>query len=797
MSSKRKISDYFIEPQSKKNSSSRGVNPPAYETSSSDSEGKNFSSSSKGLNPPAYESSSSDSEEDEIDTDFEKFCASVSNAKPISFRKIPGPSDISQVISEGACQPKLKMFPCTTFGKVSRRFSAGWYDIYKWLEYSITQDSAYCFVCRFFHTKNDGKTVFVNLGYRNWKKANSAEGFKKHENSEVHKQAEISYTDFSSASPSIAVQIDQAHARTVNENRHYISVIIEALRFLSVQGLALRGNDESEESLNRGNFIELINLLAKNDPIVKNRIESGPRNSKYLHSSIQNELIFLMAKMVLRKITQEVNEAQVYALLADETKDITKKEQLSIVIRYVLKGEVKERFLGFIALEALDASSLLRSIKEILSQNSIDLEKCVAQTYDGANVMSGKVSGVQTRFREEVPQALYVHCLNHRLHLVMMDVCKCIKEVNSFCSTLENLYVFMSGSNIHQEFLTLQREMTGSSIELKRLCPTRWTSHLHACQAVKKTLSVIIVFLVRTTEKKSDASNIAAGLLYQIDFTFIYLLCFFTYLLEITKSVSDFLQQKNADMAHALILINSLNDQLLSMKDETFHSEIYKKASAICEENGVETKKRKRELPLKLKKFLLTEDVREQEEMTEQKFRTHLLLIIIDRILAELERRFPTNNVLKGICSFLPDSEHFLKYEVALPLCLFYKADATALKAEMELLPRTLKRYKEEGNFINSLSNFVDFLIKYKVAFSETYKLAVISLTIPVSSAACERTFSCLKRLKSLTRNRSLNPRLSNLALLTIEKEECLMLELPNIIQEFSMAHENRKIILQ
>jgi len=36
---------------------------------------------------------------------------------------------------------------------------------------------------------------------------------------------------------------------------------------------------------------------------------------------------------------------------------------------------------------------------------------------------------------------------------------------------------------------------------------------------------------------------------------------------------------------------------------------------------------------------------------------------------------------------------------------------------------------------------------KYEIVFNETYKLTILSITIPVSSAACERTFSCLRRL--------------------------------------------------
>lgn len=44
---------------------------------------------------------------------------------------------------------------------------------------------------------------------------------------------------------------------------------------------------------------------------------------------------------------------------------------------------------------------------------------------------------------------------------------------------------------------------------------------------------------------------------------------------------------------------------------------------------------------------------------------------------------------------------------------------------------------------------FHSFLKTYETAFSEIYKLYSITKTIPVLSAACEGTFSCLKRIKN------------------------------------------------
>jgi len=45
----------------------------------------------------------------------------------------------------------------------------------------------------------------------------------------------------------------------------------------------------------------------------------------------------------------------------------------------------------------------------------------VAQAYDGASVMSGRENGVQMKIREVHPTAVYVHCMAHRLNLVVVQ----------------------------------------------------------------------------------------------------------------------------------------------------------------------------------------------------------------------------------------------------------------------------------------------------------------------------------------------------------------------------------------
>ena len=42
------------------------------------------------------------------------------------------------------------------------------------------------------------------------------------------------------------------------------------------------------------------------------------------------------------------------------------------------------------------------------------LKKLIAQTYDGAAVMSGELNGVQAKVKDSAPDAIFIHCLAHK-----------------------------------------------------------------------------------------------------------------------------------------------------------------------------------------------------------------------------------------------------------------------------------------------------------------------------------------------------------------------------------------------
>ena len=168
---------------------------------------------------------------------------------------------------------------------------------------------------------------------------------------------------------------------------------------------------------------------------------------------IQNQILNIMANMVRQQICTSIQQTGYYLILADETKNMSKNEQLSIVVRYVEHDgnnpTVVERFLTFVVASNLTAEYLTNYILDTLSLFSLDVNMIVSQGYDGASVMSGCCCGVQQRIRELVPHAIYIHCHAHCLNLVLVDCVKSNSAASAFFTVVQSLYTFMSTSKAH------------------------------------------------------------------------------------------------------------------------------------------------------------------------------------------------------------------------------------------------------------------------------------------------------------------------------------------------------------
>lgn len=97
---------------------------------------------------------------------------------------------------------------------------------------------------------------------------------------------------------SIKVALNKQTDMTKKQNRIRLNTSVESVRYLLHQGLAFRGNDESEESKNKGNFLELVQTLAnQNEDVRKVVLQNAPKNCKWVCPDIQKEIVSYFAKV--------------------------------------------------------------------------------------------------------------------------------------------------------------------------------------------------------------------------------------------------------------------------------------------------------------------------------------------------------------------------------------------------------------------------------------------------------------------------------------------------------------------
>ena len=94
---------------------------------------------------------------------------------------------------------------------------------------------------------------------------------------------------------------------------------------------------------NNGNFVALIELLSRYDPILQDHVsevreaqKDGKRlQTRYLSYSSQNEFIQLCAEKVKDCILNERDQAKYYSIMVDATPDMSHTEQSTFILRYL------------------------------------------------------------------------------------------------------------------------------------------------------------------------------------------------------------------------------------------------------------------------------------------------------------------------------------------------------------------------------------------------------------------------------------------------------------------------------
>lgn len=394
----------------------------------------------------------------------------------------------------------IRLFILVTEAKLSsRHFLPKWNSTYEWLVYKKELDKAFCTVCKtafeIYKIPSEDETslnAFVITGFSDWK--NAVRKFQSHECSHNHRKAAIAVVarkNEASISGVISKQTQQSRV----DARFCLFKIFETIKFLAVQDIPMRGHNESES-----NFLQLIKLRCLDNEKLRSWMQRT--TYKWLSHDIINQITSILARQIINKIVTAISSKPFYAFMADETTDISKKEQMSANFRVVDDNmDIQEYFLGFYDVPETKSETLFTVIQDILLRCSFPINRCRGQCYDGASNMSGEITGLQTRFREFEPRAFYTHCAGHNLNLVSQDAMSKIPEIADFLSVIREVIVFIRGSakriNIFKNIKLQLNEDDEKKVDggaLKSFRATRWCIRVKSLKSVRDNYKDILEF---------------------------------------------------------------------------------------------------------------------------------------------------------------------------------------------------------------------------------------------------------------------------------------------------------------
>ncbi|XP_048622726.1 zinc finger MYM-type protein 1-like [Brassica napus] len=285
-------------------------------------------------------------------------------------------------------------------GGVLRRFNPAWFDQFpNWLEYNVKKDATFCLYCYLFRDnagkggRNDAWTID---GFSSWNKAKNISEHVGDVNS-FHNNAAMKCENVMNQGQSIKHALHKQDDIAKNEYRVRLNASIDASRFLLRQGLPFRGHEEKEETDNNGNFVELLKYTAEqNEDMSKVVLRNAPGNNQMTSPKIQKDIVHCFAEELIKSIIDEIDH-DVFGLLVDESTDVSYKEKMAVVFRYVEKsGIVKERFISLTHVSDTSSSSLKSAIDSLFTKYGLCITKVRGQGYDGASNMKGEFNGLRS-----------------------------------------------------------------------------------------------------------------------------------------------------------------------------------------------------------------------------------------------------------------------------------------------------------------------------------------------------------------------------------------------------------------
>ncbi|XP_070675756.1 uncharacterized protein [Malus domestica] len=448
----------------------------------------------------------------------------------------------------------------------------------------------------------------------------------------VHNKVREAATNLMNQVTHIETAVSKHSDQARKAYRTCLNASIKCTKFLLRQDLAFRGHDESATSSNRGNYLELLQFLADNDDKVREVVmENAPGNLKLLAPSIQKEIVNSCAFETLDAIMDGLKD-RFFSILVDEARDVSVKEQMAMVLRYVDdNGHAIERFVGIQHVTDTTSSSLKDAIDTFFSRNGLSISKLRGQGYDGASNMRALVAVAKKNIdivsffatANSVVNHVGASCKRHDLLRQQLQEELMIAFEND---------CLITGRGLNQE------------TSLKRAGGTRWNSHYGTLiSIISMFTSVVHVLQMVIDDNPNESAGEANKLMREIrTFEFVFHLFLMKVILGLTNDLSQALQRKDQEIVNAMALVKLCMEKLHWMRNNGFDS-LVDEVSSFCEKHHIDVPNMEEAF------ILLGRSMRNAPIRTNRHhYRVELFIYVIDEQITELEDRFneiPCGNI--------------------------------------------------------------------------------------------------------------------------------------------------------
>ncbi|TYG90657.1 hypothetical protein ES288_A12G199700v1 [Gossypium darwinii] len=262
-----------------------------------------------------------------------------------------------------------------SYAYFSKKLSNGEISDRKLLVYSKHVDKVFCFCYKLFKSISN-KSLLANEGLSDWR--HISERLKQHENSAGHMTNMNTWNEITirlDKNKTIDKSLQEQLMKEKERWRQVLLRIFSTMKCLATHNLAFRGSTKKLYQDSNGNFVGLIEMIAEFDVIMQDHI---------------------------------IKKAKYFSIILDCTSNIGHQEQMTLIVQCVNMSTNKIKFDEYF-LEFLKV--------DVLKSLDLSTDDVRGPGYDNGSNMKRKHQGVQKRFLEINPRALYMPCACHSLNL--------------------------------------------------------------------------------------------------------------------------------------------------------------------------------------------------------------------------------------------------------------------------------------------------------------------------------------------------------------------------------------------